>query len=325
MNSIHQTIRSVTFLGFVACACVIVSGGERRAGYFRVHPDAGPNAMAHLKLPDIEPAPDIDLVPKPDEGPARTIQPFEVRPPKPTPIDDEDARDSRSEKTFSAFLKSVIEIYDDLPEELRESQQEPVAAGRKEVATAYCPAWCKNCPPWKELMHENPWIEIKFVEGELPFAGQWAYPGVLYRPTNSYFSGNSVRDLGALFESINKRRAEHGLSEIAGDAETLTVGSVPGDLTAWLDCKDSGSWRFKNRAESFEHRGFVITIPANLVIRGTANGSQSRIDFIGPKPTVKVNGFWNMKRNINAIISSDDAISLKLNWFQSLRWEKRSK
>lgn len=327
MKSYPHTIRSVVLVGFVACACGIVSGGERRAGYFRLHPDAGPNAMAHVaaKLPDLEPTDDIDLVPKPDPGPANALQPFEVRPPRPTPIDDEDERDFRGEKTFASFLRSVIEIYDDLPEELREPQHEPVAAARQEVVDAYCPAWCQHCPAWKEMMHENPYIKFNFIKGQMPYPGEWAYPGVHYKPTGAYFVGKNISDLGTLIDSINRSREKMGLTAIATDAETVTVGSIPDDLTAWLDCKDSGSWRFKNRAESFEHRGFIVTIPANLVIRGSADGGYSRIDFIGPKPTIKVNGFWHMKRNINAIISTDDAISLKLNWFQSLRWEKRSK
>lgn len=290
---------------------------DRPKSYF-IHDES---AKAEFDLPEFEELDDTDCD-KRAEADVEVEEDDTVPAPKFEPTD-EPKMHARYRPTFTTFLRQAVHVFDDLPEELGDEQPDdfqPLALD------FYSPPWCQFCPQVLAKLDVDPRITFNIKKEEFPMAkpnGEpWEYPLIVDPESNTYVRQEFMRSSDTVIEGVNSSRSRRGLT-LAAAPRDIVVGDVPGELVSPLLSSDEGQWKFKNRAETFTHKAFTVSIPAGLVIRGSSDKRGSRIEFTGEKPTIKVNGFWHIRRNVNSVVATKTAVTLNLNWWQTVSFEVR--
>lgn len=357
-------IRLLASLGFAVMICCGIADGDEPArpeSWFRKDAFAqAPNGLLKQPVRKSEPRPNSwfrkDTPAAPPVQPVPVVEPQANIPAPPPPVvisDDSEQPFAETTEpvvalkpiaramTLGAFLRSAVEIFDELPAELGEDGPEQVAAESPVIeGVAYMPRWCTACwsvapgqfdnpsgvinanCPVNRLM-SDPRFKIKISPNDLPKEyqppGEFAYP--LIRVEKRAFWSKLIDTPDSLANAVKQYMPQKFVVAAPRD---IVVGTVPRDLSGWLTVRsDSGPWHFNNQAETFTQKAFTVSIPAGVVIKGSTVKGGSRIDFIGIKPRIKVTGFWSIYRNVNAVIDSPTKITLCLNWWQTISWEKR--
>lgn len=288
--------------------------GDRPSSYFKRDE---PAQAAEFELPDFEPIEDET----PDERAQIDIEDDPAAPK--LPDDEPKIQTARYQPTFASVLRHAVHVLNELPEALGDEQPDDF---QPVVADFYSPPWCKFCPEVLARLNGDPRLTFNLKKEEFPVArpdGEpWDYPLIVDPESNIYVRHDYLKSPDTVLERLNDGRARRGLT-LSAQRPDIVVGDVACELVEPLLSSDEGNWKFKNKAETFTHKAFTVSIPAGLVIRGSSDKRGSRIDFTGEKPTIKVNGFWHMKRNVNSVVASKTAVTLNLNWWQTISWEVR--